>query len=73
MRLREFIQKSEDDIRGDLIRAIDLANDSADIQQVVSLITMAADKLDHDDLLFVQDHFDKKVGYIRAEPHLMVK
>lgn len=73
MRLREFIQKSEDDLRGDIIRAIDLANDGVDIQQIVSLITMAADKLEHDDLLFVQDYMDKKIGYMKIEPHLRVK
>lgn len=73
MRLREFIQKSEDDLRGELIRAIDLINDQVDIQEVVALIASASQELDHDDLLFIQDYFDKKVGYMKAEPHLRVK
>jgi len=70
MRLREFIQKPKDDLRGDLIRAIDLANDGVDLQQVVALIASASDELGDDDLLFVQDYMDKKIGYLKAEPHL---
>jgi hypothetical protein len=70
MRLREFIQKSKDDLRGDLIRAIDLANDGVDIQQVVALISSAVEELDDDDILFIQDYLDKKIGYLKPEPHL---
>lgn len=73
MKLREFIEKSQDELRGDLIRAIDLINDQVDVQEVVALIASASQELDHDDLLFIQDHFDKKVGYMKSQPHLRVK
>ena len=71
MRLKEFIEKrSKDQIRGDLIRAIDLANDGADIQQVVALIASASQELDNDELLNIQDYLDKKIGYLKVEPHI---
>jgi len=70
MRLREFIEKSKDELRGDLIRAIDLIRDGVDIQEVVALISGASQQLDHDDLLFIQKHFDEKVGYMKSQPHI---
>ena len=70
MKLREFIEKSADELRGDLIRAIDLINDGVDIQEVVALIASAAPELDHDDLLFIQNHFDEKVGYMKSQPQM---
>jgi hypothetical protein len=71
MRLREFIDKrSKDEIRGDLIRAIDLANDGVDIQEVVALIAGASQELDNDELLFIQDYFDKKMQYLKPRPNI---
>jgi len=70
MRLREFIEKSKDELRGELIRAIDLIQDGVDIQEVVALIAGASQELDHDDLLFIQKHFDDKVGYMKSQPHM---
>ena len=70
MKLREFIEKSADELRGDLIRAIDLINDGVDIQVVVALIASAAPELDHDDLLFIQKHFDEKIVHMKSQPHI---
>ena len=71
MRLTEFIDKrSKDEIRGDLIRAIDLANDGVDIQEVVALIAGASQELDNDELLFIQDYFDKKMQYLKPRPNI---
>jgi len=69
VKLREFIDKrSKSEIRGDLIRAIDLANDGVDIQEVVALIAGASQELDNDELLFIQDYFDKKMQYLKPRP-----
>lgn len=71
MRLREFIDKrSKSEIRGDLMRAIDLANDGVDIQEVVALIAGASQELDNDELLFIQDYFDKKMQYLKPRPDI---
>ena len=70
MKLKEFIEKSKEQLRSELIRAIDLMNDGVDIQQVVALITSAADELDDDDLIFIQQHFEQKVGYMKSQPEL---
>lgn len=70
MRLREFIEKSKDELRGDLIRAIDLIHDGVDLQEVVALIAGASQQLDHDDLLFIQKYFDDKVGYMKLQPQI---
>lgn len=70
MRLREFIEKSKDELRGELVRAIDLIRDGVDVQEVVALIAGASQDLDHDDLLFIQKHFDDKVGYMKSQPQI---
>ncbi len=71
MRLKEFIEKkTTDELRGELVRAIDLIHNGVDIQVVVALIAGASEDLDHDDLLFIQKHFDDKVGYMKSQPHI---
>jgi hypothetical protein len=68
MRLREFIEKkTQEELRGDLIRAIDLSKDTEDMMQAVALITSASQELDNDTLIFVQDYFDKKWGAMRSQ------
>lgn len=67
MRLREFIEKSKDELRGELIRAIDLIKSGSDIQEVVALISSASQELDNDDFIFIQQHFDRKMGTIRTQ------
>ena len=69
MRLREFIQKekSQNELRGDLIRAIDLSKDAEDMMQATALITSASQDLDNDTLMFVKEYFDKKWTAMRLQ------
>jgi hypothetical protein len=68
MRLREFIEKkTQEELRGDLIRAIDLSKDTEDMMQAVALITSASQELENDTLIFVQHYFDKKWGNMRSQ------
>jgi hypothetical protein len=68
MRLREFIEKkTQEELKGDLIRAIDLAKDTEDMMQATALITSASNDLDNDTLLFVSDYFDKKWTSMRMQ------
>lgn len=68
MRLREFIEKKNPgEIRGELIRAIELASTSEEIKQVITLITSAFEDLDNDDYIYIQQHFDRKMRNMRLQ------
>jgi len=68
MRLREYIDKSPEmeTVRGRLLRAIDLIRGSDDIQEVLALISSFQEELSNEDLIFVQDQFDKKISTMRG-------
>lgn len=66
MRLREYIEKKRpDEIRGELIRAIELASTVDDMKQVVTMITSAREDLDSEDWIYIQQHYDRKLRNTR--------
>ncbi len=69
MRLREYIDKSfdQESHKARLMRAINFAKDNEDMEQVVALIASASQEMENDDLMQVQQIFDKKWGIMSSQ------